>query len=646
MAEPEKKIEPDADKACIRSIRAMREEADTARRSRIERNEENLRIYLGQIDFGDKIPGQSTEHVPKVASSLEQFTAFIKRGLTQTGPDWFTIEPGAEPSDVLSPEQARALMIEYLDDIPSGGARRVSFPVLISDGIKSGLLESLIVFKVHGAKTRRRGFEVERGKFELRDGRLEEPEPRLRRARGLEWELRIDLIPPSEYYPDPSGRGLYEIHRVERDLHDVIEAAERGVYDMEEVERMIGTDFALPDDEERDPYLRNQDEAARPSFRKQVVIDEFWGTMLDDDGTVLHENIVAAVANDKFLIRRPEPNPFWHGSSPFVAAPLMRVPHSVWHRALYDDPARLNGALDELFNLMLDGGLASVWGTRQLRGDFLEDPRQVAGGIPQGTTLTVTDSLPPGAKVLETVTEGSIPGDAMAMLNLIEREFNFAALTSDLKMGMLPQRQVKATEVVESSQSQAATLDGIVSDIEQELMEPLLTKAWMVMLQNAGDLSRPRVRNVLGDKATLALARMSPAERFAALAESGRFKVHGLSSTLARSRDFQKFMAVLQVVTGNPLLMQSFFRTKSPDKIVDRLFKIVNLDPSDFSLSPEEQAQAQQRLQLAQQLQGISGPQRNSRSATGNLAARDTGGPEVPGEVSQLVNPLSGMTAV
>ena len=70
-----------------------------------------------------------------------------------------------------------------------------------------------------------------------------------------------------------------------------------------------------------------------PAFRKRVVLHEFWGTLLDNRGRVIAERQVATMANDRYLIRPPEDNPFWHGQSPFVCAPLVRVPFSVrWNR--------------------------------------------------------------------------------------------------------------------------------------------------------------------------------------------------------------------------------------------------------------------------------------------------------------------------
>ena len=41
--------------------------------------------------------------------------------------------------------------------------------------------------------------------------------------------LCIDLLRTENYCPDPTGRGLYEIHEVERDYIDVLNMAKSGI---------------------------------------------------------------------------------------------------------------------------------------------------------------------------------------------------------------------------------------------------------------------------------------------------------------------------------------------------------------------------------------------------------------------------------
>jgi hypothetical protein len=309
----------------------------------------------------------------------------------------------------------------------------------------------------------------------------------------------------------------------------------------------------------------------------------------------------------------------------------------VWHKAIYDHGAPLNFALNELFNLMLDGGISSVWGMKQLRTDWLEDPRQVASGIPQGITLAVKAEMPPDVKVIEQVVTGVVPPDAMAMYQTVNREFDGSVYTNDLKLGLYPTKQVKATEVIEASQSQAVTLDGITSDMEHGLIAPTLRKAYLTILQNADDLATREVVNAIGTRAALLLSRMSPAERFASLANGTSFKVHGLSATLARVRDFQKLMAMMQAVMQNPLLLQAFAKKFSPDKILTHMMKTLNINPDHVTLSEDEKAALQQNLQELPQWQMLTGNQGKG------MAAQDTGEPGLPAEINQIHNPATGM---
>ena len=382
MASPAENLERTSQ--IIKTSQAYFQEAEEARRERIDKNRYNREAYKGEQDFSGKIEGQSREFLPKTSVTAEQFAAFIKKGLVQFG-DWFSVRGGRNSQ--LTDSAIRRLLMAYLDRLPEGDNNSngdyVNFSTRLSDASKVGLTESLMIFKVHGRK------DVET---------IPEFEDELSEKEIKPWRLRIDLIPPEDYYPDPTTRGLYKIHRVERDLHDVIALAEEGIYDKSVVELIKGDYKKEEENGNRDRRPREDD--AKPSFRKRVVIDEYWGTLLDSNGDVEMRNAMWTVANDKFLIREPQKNPYWHGTDPFIEIPIIREPFSVWHKALYDDVVPLNLAINELFNLMLDGGLASVWGIRQVQPELLEDPQQVAGGVPQGKTLVMRSDAPMTPKCL------------------------------------------------------------------------------------------------------------------------------------------------------------------------------------------------------------------------------------------------------
>jgi hypothetical protein len=595
--------EQDYEAMVIRYIRACRKEAEGARQSRLRRNQWNLDAYHGRQDWSHKAPGQSQEFLPKISEAVEQFVAFIKRAMTDFG-DWGSLDypQGALPPG-LEPAALWRLLAAQLNSLSYAYDEALDFPTLVADALKIAVLESLMVFKIHGRIDTQPRLTVERGVrvVEKASGSYEEPYEQLKKTTYPTWHLAIDLVLLEGWYPDPTGRKLYEIHRVERDLYEVQAMSEgpHAIYDAEIV-RQIAGDFAFPLTDKRRDEDKGQDESTPQGFRKRVVLDEFWGTILDDDGRVLERNVLATLANDRYLIRVPEENPYWHGQSCFVACPLRRLPASVWHTALMDDAVALNLALNELHNLILDGGISAVWGINQLRRDWLERPDQVQDTIPYGTTLDIKAEVPPGGKVLEQVASGRVPQEALAVYQLLDREFQVAALTNDLKLGQLPPASTKVGAIVEAQSGQASLIDGIVRDVEDRGIEPTLRKAWLCVLQYLPDLPAAEAVAVLGEQAATILGQLTPPQRYALLGQGFQLRVNGLSAVLARARDFQKLLVLMQSVSGNPLLLQAFTNRYSADKIISRLFKSLNIDPESIESSAEERQAMSLMLQQAQ----------------------------------------------
>lgn len=609
----------EADQNILKIVNECRRESEEAKRDRLRLNRKNWEMYFGRQDWSHKNEGQSTEVLPKTSGAVEQFSSFIKRALTQFG-DWFSCDtPKASP---LTGHQARALLKVYLKECMTSPNQSQQFPTIITNAIKAGLLESLLIIKVHGIHVNQQVFSAEGEK--------------LKRTTRKIWKPRIDLIPSEDYYPDPSGRKLYEIHRVTRDLVDLKAMAEAGIYDKAVVAQITEDYDREHDRDSRSPAQRNQNQTTPPSFRKRVMIDEMWGTIIDLDGKVIQENGMCAIANEKYVIRKPEANPFWHGRSPILAVPLIQVPFSVWGRALYDQASSLNQALNELFNLMLDGGIAEVWGVRQVRTEWLEDPRQVAGGIPQGATLAINSQAPLDGKVVEQVVTGTVPQESMAMFQMADREFQAATLVNDIRLGNLPERTTKATEIVEASSNSSAMIDAFSYDIEREFIEPALEMIFLNIMQNANDLAADAVIEAVGTDAAFTISRMTAAERFAMFAGSSKFKAFGISGTLSRARDFQKMMAVMQAVGMNPLLMQAFLARFSPEKAIDLIFKSLNIDPDSLIMSPEEMEQKEARdAQLMQLMQMMGGSQQQASPQPGMASTQS--------EVAQNANPTGGV---
>ena len=139
-------VTPEADLKVIKAVKAFKDEADLQRRTRIAKSRENVNIYNGKQDWTHKLAGQSAEFLPLVPMAVEQISSFIKKALVSYG-DWFSVDVSENPlvrgTEVVDIVLGQLNTMSRVDDVYN------DFPTLVSDAIKVGLLQSLIIFKVY-----------------------------------------------------------------------------------------------------------------------------------------------------------------------------------------------------------------------------------------------------------------------------------------------------------------------------------------------------------------------------------------------------------------------------------------------------------------------------------------------------------------
>lgn len=559
----------------VTTITNYRREAQEARRDRMDLNLRNFDFFHHKQDFSHKRKGQSREFLPKQPMAVEHITSFVHQGLIDLG-DWFSIEasPGNK-KPLLSPDEARNLVSRHL--------QKTGFYTLIQDAIKSGLLGSLMIVKVHGRVVQRPIYFTEKKKSFLGTQLF------LKKKKKTAWELRIELVRQKDYYPDPTGEGLYELQDIEMDLWQLKELAKArpDIYDVSQVNELEA--YMAREEEALTKVRENGQNETYGNFRKRVVVTECWGTILDPQGGLLFENGVCAIANDQFVIRKPQPNPLWHGKSPFVVTPLLRVPHSVHHKALMDAPTALNQAMNEIFNLKLDAGIMSVFGVRQVHENWIDNVDEISDGISPGMTLKANSSCPPGQKVFETVSTGSLSQESDGSFQLASAEFHESALTNDLRMGGLPARAVKATEVVEASQAITSVFTGLAKTIEEMFVAEVLDRGFYTIMQHMDDLDTSEMKSLFGEKRAEELANLSPEERFEKTVDGHDFRVFGLTQTLNKIKDFKKLTSLLQTIAGNPTLAEEFAKKNDYAKLLDEIMKALDINVDKIKHGEEDE---------------------------------------------------------
>jgi len=601
-----------------------KDEAETARRNRYLQNRQNYEVYHLRQDFSHKKRGQSKEFLAKQAIAVEQLCSFLQQGLMDIG-DWFRVElePGEKPEDIkINPKSIELLLLRQLE--------KNKFPNFFNDTIKFGLLGALMIVKVGGKYVNRTRFEARPKASDIgsKDRELVRKDKRV-------WQLDLNLIRQEDYFPDPTGRRLYEVQRIEMDWHQLKKVAEENPDDFD-INAVNNITYFVDDLQKAKKSRETGQNITMSQYRRQVTIYECWGALVErHTGKVIMENCVSAIDAQGNLIRPPKKNPFWHARSPFVISPIIRVPLSVWHKALMDAPTRHNLAMNELYNLNVDAAMMEVHGIKQLRPSWLENSAQVSEGIAPATTLLVNSSCPPGGKVLERIDTSAMTPESMNMLQMMNREFDQSALTNDFRTGSLPQRQVKATEIVASNQSLTGIMNGIVKVIEEEMVAPLLDCCWLVMAQHMNDLDTEEVKAIVGSEQAKFVSSMTPEEIFAQTAMGHKYKVFGLSQTLNKMQDFRKIQALLQSIGASPQMMQEFTRKYSMTKLLGEIIKSLDIDDSKIVASEQEQAQRQKEMQMMaeaqmQNTQGGRGTNPQSQIPQAMNSSASEGGIAIP----------------
>lgn len=578
------------DKQIVDWILSCRDEADEAKTDRMAMNKDNFDMFHLRHDFSHKDEGQSREILSKQSMAVEQNKSFFQQALADLG-EWWKAEacyPESEYTLAIRPHEITALTNYMLS--------KANYFSHVGNSIESAMLGSLVISKTGGRLTPKPKF-VSRKK-----GRGKGLKRWIEKIDDKTWEIEFTIVRQANYYPDPTGKKLYEIEDMWPDYHELLALAEADEdYDKAMIEDLSRSDMTdIEENHERSREVGQN--STSKGLRPRPKVTEFWGTILHPTtGEICYENVQAVIVNDTHLIMKPRPNPLWHQRSPYTVSPLMEVANSVWHKAPMDAPTKHNRALIEMYNLVVDAAMKQVHAISQLRKDNLDNPAQVSRGIKPGQTLVVNASLPVGGKVLEPLTAVQIPAEAFNVFNIMAQEFNASAMTNDLRQGVMPFRAVKATEVVEASQTITSVFQGMAKNYEGRQSTKELELAWMTTAQNWDLIDKEVFVSLFGSARAAELKQLSAEDVFANTVNGIRFKVFGITQTLAKAQDFQKLTTLLQTIASSPVLMEEYLKKYDLGKTLGEIMSALNIDKHKLEIP--------KAVQMTMQDQGMdSGP--------------------------------------
>jgi hypothetical protein len=519
----------------------------------------NYDAYWGREQTTGKQAWQADITLSTVADYVERWVAAMRDALGAT-PDWYSfLDPLQKNSDLES--LAKRVMDAALAHCGTNqSGQHIPFPSVFASVLKSGAITKPAL-----AVTWREG------------------------------RLRIENVDARELFHDPTGNGLYRVRERPVDLHRLqkLKALTRTdgtpVYNPAAIDQCIGGLGA--DAEHTVEKERAAGHGAQATGRRrQVMVQEFLGTLLARDGSVIAENQLVVLVNETHVIRGPEPSPFWHGKDWIVSAPLLEVPFSVDGRSYVESFAALSALFTEFTNLLLDGIRMEAIPAYRGWPEALQDSQQLMDGVTPGKMFLADEDIDPNAPVIEKLDMGSLPSQAFQLWEAIMQLLREAAGQNELRLGRLADKSgVTATEIDKADAGSNVLVKHIAEGVEQNLLSPALELSWYTFLQHFDESSDAELLHELGPD----LVRMLVVRREELRSQSMRLRATGISGLLALAQDARRLLAMLDTIGRSDLLTQQFLQDYSLGRTIATLLRAMRIDAMDLRKTPQELAAMQ-----------------------------------------------------
>lgn len=529
----------------------------------------NLNRYWGRYDMTKKASWQSQLVLPAVPQYVDRWSAAMREAL-EAQDKFFTVEDEARTGRIepLIPhiERVMQVLLSRCSRTPDG--HLASFSSLFEEQMKLGAMMALC-----SAVT---------WKQDTKGG----------------W-VAVESVDPREVWYDPKGRNLYRRRRYEIDKHELLSMTTRvddvglPIYNIEQV-MQLGAQV-----DELSAANRNSltgGSSGTDQGRTPIVIDEWIATVILNDGVVAADRSLMIQANEKFLIRGPEKNPYWHGTDWLVFTPMISVPLSIYGRTYMEEWAPTADAYIEMTNLILDAVQTSAMKAYVVQAAMLADPTQIAEGISPNKVFQLDEGVAV-ADFIKEIELGVLPPEVLGVWQQLKNELQEGAKLNEIAMGQLPSKtHISAAASTQAGMSGSAMIRSMAKTIEQRWLEPTLTLVWETALQYMDFMT-------LAEEIGPETAQMLNAQRAEFQKRKIKFRVRGISGLLDRQAKLQNFLQFAQIIAQNPALLQAFMQKTNFSRLLQTLLVWLGIDPASFEYTPQEQMQ----MQMQQQLQALIG---------------------------------------
>lgn len=550
-------VPPQDDQELLNILRSYYIEADLARKSgmnpRDAKWQQNIDLYWNRYDFSGKAAWQAKEVMPEVPMYVDRFAAAMKDAL-DSGPFYTVVDPFDQEGDLA--EAIHRIMEVWLTMV---GRNQVGTPLnyssVFEEQMKLGALMTTASVTVW--------------KNDVAGGRV-----------------AIENMDPRFIWLDPTYRNLYRIRRTEIDKHELVNMARmqdnkgNPIFDTAKINELM-TGLVLEDLAKREALTGSGQQVS--STRQPITLDEYIATVVASDGRVLADQQLIVVANEKYIIRGPEDNPYWHGRDWMTYAPLVTAPLSVYGRSYMEDFGSVAKTFTELTNLILDAVHATSMNAHVLVPSMLLNPEQANTGVHPGKTFLLDDGY--DAKSFAAALDmGTLDAGGVQVWQAMKTELSQASGINEIGMGQFaPNSRTSATEVNSTMANSSALVRSVAQTAESRIVNPQLDLVWKTGLQHVNK-NDSRFARAAGEE--LWATMMGRRKEF--IQSPITFQANGISAVIQKGQMMQSVLQLLQVIAQNQNLTAAFMQEIDINKLLKLLFKLSNVDITKMQVSARE----------------------------------------------------------
>ena len=363
------------------------------------------------------------------------------------------------------------------------------------------------------------------------------------------YRLYFESISPWNLFYDPDRKprqpqgGLYCIHQEWVPLYKIYQMAEQGFYEEEQVALISeGTDqrdAAGYGMEDREQERRRKGQLLhRNRYRKDVLVTEFWGGILDEGGHLVMPNSRYTIANG-IVIRHPRKVPF-----PRLRWPIMQF-SALPHPLRFDGYGLWEGVMaiwkfqNNVLNLFGDNESFRINNMFEIDRSKLEDTQDLE--VFPGKNWARAKNAPSDGKpaVMPVLKGESNIQDMQFIWDMATRQWEEGSFVTQSLKGIQPEQQRTLGELKMNQESSLGVFDSIGKDIEQGGVD-LAWAASEVLVTFWDDRDTPNLLEVFGPGSEeLGLMQLAgflmPEARMKQLMLNTDIKIEGISRLIDRS---------------------------------------------------------------------------------------------------------------